>query len=189
VKVRRALCCLAPALQILAPGALFCPAFNSIPGWGWAQPFPALLGVARPRGSNGLFFFCARLWLHVLSRDSRLLEDVAEKEHEPAEDGSPSEAAFIRLGRYLLLDSGDRWRIRHNPRGRDCSDLALAGALVRGLKLHQGEGWAGVLFHRSMIPFLILLFLNLIAVQAAHVSCPGNDRLSEMVHNCKPSSQ
>jgi hypothetical protein len=40
--------------------------------------------VARPRGSNGLFFFCARLWLHVLSRDSRLLEDVAEKEHEPA---------------------------------------------------------------------------------------------------------
>jgi hypothetical protein len=155
-----------------------------------------------------LFFACARRWLHVLSRDSRMLHDVAEKEDEPARlvhpakrrssgwgdlgfvipdlDGEFMVILVAVIGLIAIL-AGAFWIIAEGPviLLDVAFDLALAGGLVQGLKRRQGEGWAGVLFRRSMIPFLLLLTLNLFAVQIAHVACPGNDRLSEMAHDCR----
>lgn len=162
--------------------------------------------------SYALFFLFARMWLHVLASDSRLLHDVSEKEDEPdvvaALKPKKSLGWFDWLGWWVPLDGefavlffalialvilifGTVWMVSEGPviLVDVAFDLALAGGLVRGLQCGPGEGWASVLFRRSIVPFLVLLVMNLIAVQIAHVSCPGNDRLSTMVQNCiKPAN-
>jgi len=157
--------------------------------------------------SYAAFYPIARYWLHYLAESSAILADVALKEEEGRAPSGDKQEKWSDFGEiFILLDvfgviavflalffvfAGIAfsifWVITEGPviLVDVAFDIALAGGLVRSLRPKYGEGWAGVLFRRTALPFLMILTVNLLVVYWAHTLCPGNDRLSQMFSDCK----
>jgi heme exporter protein D len=157
--------------------------------------------------SYAAFFPLAWFLIKNLVDNSQILVDVAERDesiapHSPQKrsasrsswpeffipDAFGEFAAFVVLILALVaIAMMVSWIVLEGPVifVDIVFDLALASGLVRSARTEKSEGLVGILFRKTCIPFMVILAINLIVVQSAHIRCPGNTRLSEMIRDCK----
>lgn len=128
-----------------------------------------------------------------LRQESQIAGLYVSENHNPSRHwdftGAPiagSDELFFVLAGIALLVCVGLWIGIEGPMiliDAAC-EVALSIGLIRASRKMAPGDWRKVALKRTIIPFIMVLGLSMMALLHDPINCPGRDRLSEVMHQC-----